>query len=250
MTMFINQAVLNTVNMKSDALGVLDSIAHPFQYPGQYQGQVMVGKTMVARFVIDIRAEGNGEQVTVNLDEVTKNKKVTRLTGGKADGKVPVYALFHATSARDYHVIIKGSDGKSVVFDSRKLDTGDIYIVMPVQPGDYDIGDGKKSLAKLNVAQAKPGDKAQIMERGAALKVTKEGIKGGTIKIMSGQPVTFEMERKGAVHLSLSGKKSPKKDWKQQKAPDAIKRPLSRVVGKNHPAVSANVKNGGKEKRK
>lgn len=195
MPLAINRAIFSAMAIRSDALGPLDSIAHPLA-PGVYDGEVWKGDTFIGRFRIEAAEGGDGEQVDIDLCRIaaSQDKQAAAFQLGLYE-KQPAFAVFHCGGgASGFHVLLRGA-ARKVIYDTRKMQPGDYYIVTPIKPGKYAValaGRSRGKSATLTVEQAKPDGKARTSERGAMI-IVKAGFEPAEAKIVSGDGVVFEI---------------------------------------------------------
>lgn len=214
MSAFVNYAALAVQEIRSDTLGPLDSIAHPLD-PGNYEGVVFRGDAHVGDFQIEVVEGGNGEQVELDFSLFDKNKGPIKLFAGAPKGQ-KVYAVFHCDGQKKgYRVLLHDVKHEKVRFDSRELGRGDYFIFMPIKPGEYTLGSGKKLQfkGKLLVEQAKPEESPRASSLGAMIQITAKGLNPEEIRVRSGDGVVIAIDTDDVVVVAkLQDKKLPKKE--------------------------------------
>ena|ERR1700754_114502 len=204
MRAYVNFAALRIAEVRSDALGPLDTIAHPLDV-GLYRGAVFRGDAHAGDFEIEVAEGGSGEQVEVDFVHFEQGGGTLQLTGLAPAGQ-KLYAVFHSSGeATGYHVSLRDGEKPDEQFDSEKLGKGDYFIFMPMKPGQYVIEGITKSTAKsgakcaLEVVEAKPGKAPRASSLGASLLLTDKGFDKKDLRIVSGDGVVVEIDTKGAV---------------------------------------------------
>ncbi len=137
----VNTFALQQSCLQSSALGVLGSIAHPIGKPGEFTGRVMQGRVQVAEFSLHADPDVAATQATIDL---------ARIAGPSLVGqpyKVHKYSvnsdgylmLFVSEGPGEFWVQLSspGKDRPRVVFDSRRLKPGDLFIATLIRPGTH-----------------------------------------------------------------------------------------------------------------
>jgi hypothetical protein len=203
MTAWLNYAALAVTEMHSNALGPLDSLAHPLA-PGSYLGAFFRDDRKVGSFAITIVTDGAGDQIEIDFAALEREPPEDPFTSGAAKGQHP-YVVFHTSGERSgYHVVLipqtKGGRG----YDSRRLEAGDCYITTPIRPGRYQASAGKgRASAMLIVVPAKPGDKPRPSAAGAMVRVIGGRVLPATAELVSGDGAVFEIKEDG-TSISLA----------------------------------------------
>ncbi len=212
MAAYLNFAALSTAELNSDALGPLDSLAHPLS-PGGYFGAFFRKGERQGSFEIKIATEGTGDQIEIDFAVLERDPASEPFTCGAAKGQNP-FVVFHTSGEKaGYHVVLTPNTKGARGYDSRRLEAGDYYIVTPVRPGRYQATAGKaREPATLAVAPAKPDGKPRASAAGAMLRVTTGGIHPKAAQLVSGDGAVFEIKEDGTVvHLLRDPDKSKPK---------------------------------------
>ena len=235
MRTYVNFAALAVQEIRSDALGPLDSVAHPLE-PGSYRGTVFRGEAHVGDFEIKVTEGGTGEQVEVDFAHLERCGERQSFVGGAPKGQ-KLYAVFHCDGeGKGYRVALHDGTGEKARFDSRSLGRGDYFIFMPVKPGDYALEDGGKSRAhgKLLVEEAKPTDAARGSSLGASMRLTGQGFSPEEARVPSGDGVVVEIDTDDAVVIARLATQRGKKP-RLPKSP--IRYPGRKVPGANERVI-------------
>lgn len=212
MPTYVNFAALAVQEIRSDALGPLDSVAHPLD-PGSYRGAIFRDEVHIGDFEIEVAAGGTGEQVEVNFAQFESGGKPLQFVAGAPKGQ-KVYAVFHCDGeGKGYRVTLHDGTRDKARFDSRELGKGDYFIFMPVKPGDYALQGGGKSPAKgkLSVEEAKPAEAARASSLGATLRLTAQGFSPQELRVRSGDGVVAEIDTDDAVVIARLGTEKERK---------------------------------------
>jgi hypothetical protein len=217
-------------NFDSGSL-MLSSVIHKFSEAGSYFGIVSQGDNIVGRFSMEISDVPTSHSVSsptdkkedvaakvsfiqnsqVNIDlkgldvpiarhvENETNKRYALAKGG--------YAVFHVSSgSAGYSVAVRRvmEDAKSIMeFDSRTLQSGDLFSVIVLRPGVYSVKNAKnKSEAELTVSYPEIG---KIPREPQAVSIEcGEGIVPNKIINKPTQGLLFHIRVPSRVKIELS----------------------------------------------
>ncbi|QGY41478.1 hypothetical protein GM415_15585 [Pseudodesulfovibrio cashew] len=229
---YLNYAALGAVRLSSDGLGPVDSIAHPLK-AGRYHGTVWLNDEIEGTFILNIEAEGDGDQVDIDLASIGKVGKAILKQGppvfsGGCLKDAPVYAMFHCEEERTgYRVLLAKVGEDKSEFDSKALSKGDYYILTPLKPGSWKITTSAGKEGSLIVEEAKPTAKARASQHGATIVTDGKTIKPARTKIVSGDGVVFEITgKKVAIEVALAQSGRPSGQIRPKvRIPGRIKRP-------------------------
>jgi hypothetical protein len=148
MTTLINRHFFKHATTKTVGFNNLCNIIHKIETEGVYQGQVYLGQTLLGSFSLKSDSSISSTQVQIDVSSFDSVSHVN-LTGkvqtnpSYAIGKSGFLVIFASGPQDGFYVTLSTSDGKTttIVFDTRKLDNGDIVIFRPVIPGMYVVSD-------------------------------------------------------------------------------------------------------------
>lgn len=141
----LNQQLFHTSTHDSGALGVLAMVIHQFGTVGRHRVVVMSHGRPVAEVGFDVDATSTVMQHDIDLALAARpGRQRPEACGCK--GAAPSmgtvspqgHVLFHASSGQGYSVVVHNADGKPV-FDSRRLDDGDLFAVALLEPTRYTL---------------------------------------------------------------------------------------------------------------
>jgi len=199
MPVYLNMAAISATKFSSNALGSLDSVAHPLQ-PGQYRGEAFQGDVRIGTFIIEVAESGSGDQIEVDLCDIPKSMSETPVYRGGCIKGQPLYAVFHSDRGREgLSAVLYGANERKAVFDSRALASGDYFIVTPVRPGGWTMRSGKTAKGQLIVDPAKPGKQPRASAMGVMIKADGKSFTPANAKIPAGDGVAFAVEGRDVV---------------------------------------------------
>lgn len=206
------------VGLDSGALTMHGVIVHSFSEPGEYRGTVRRGNAPEAEFYI--HADKNSPIAHVNIDLATLvegkvtpaaesengccDKEERRQTHFVVNPKG--YAVFHVTQgAGGYSVNVRKAqeDPHTKVFDSRKLDAGDIFSAIVMRPGVYAVSNLlTQAKGELVVSYPKVGKTAYrppnpvVVECGSAIEPRR-------VELQPGQGLNFHLKEAARIKIEL-----------------------------------------------
>lgn len=195
----INTFALRTTAIESASLGVLGTVAHPLESEGEFRGLVYQGDTLAATFSLEVSPDATSTQADVDLAKITKGGSGRR-NGFRYAVKPDGYLLLYVSEgAGGYHVVVEKLENKKsdVVFDSRKLNRGDLFVVTLLRPGRYEASgtavDGAGSITvtypKLERKPYAPGEPERIT-------VSAGGFDPTSVTVGPAQGVVFDTRAK------------------------------------------------------
>ncbi|MCA0246351.1 MAG: hypothetical protein LCH93_07010 [Proteobacteria bacterium] len=204
MSTLVNTAMLRATVFESDALGVLASIIHPLTV-GEYEGEVHYGKAVVGTFGITVTEDAEPSSVQIDLNVIAgpnANGLPRKYRATTAKEQVG-YAVFYASKgSRGFQVVLRGNG--ELAFDSRRLQSGDMYAVTLIRPGRYKMHAGRNGLVgRIDVGRAKAGEKFESEARTVA--VEEKGFSPDAVAMESGSSVVFALASATNITVALEG---------------------------------------------
>lgn len=194
---------------------MLAAVAHTFTGSGEYRGAVHLGEKVESVFYI--KADKNSPVAQVNVD-------LAVLTAVAAQGgscccpeskEVPNkfvvnpkgYAVFHVSSGSGgYYVHLRKADEdpKQKVFDTRKLEEGDIYSAVVLRPGRYSVTNTlSKAGAELTVHYLSVSKTAYRPPAPVRVDVGDKGFEPRKIEVHPGQGILFHFSQPSRIKIDL-----------------------------------------------
>jgi hypothetical protein len=141
----INTEIFMQIGLDSGALTLLGGVAHPVHEPGPYRGVVLRDGEEVADFGFVVAKEGR-TQLDVDVAKVAGAGRTGCGCCTDPDAAPHLRAggmlLVHVGSGRGaYAVVVNAGEGdaRRVVFDSRRLEKGDLFTATVLRPGRYAV---------------------------------------------------------------------------------------------------------------
>jgi hypothetical protein len=144
----MNKAILNRgtilqTGFDSGRLTPLCVVIHGFPTAGEFLATVYQDANPIGKFRLSISRDSANKQV--NIDLATLLSGEPRQAGAQTDAQFDLQsggsALFYVSSTRGGNAVVINPAGtpNQVVFDSRSLDKGDIFLVTLLRPGQYKL---------------------------------------------------------------------------------------------------------------
>ena len=195
---------------------MLASVVHTFPEAGEYRGTVHYGEEIESVFYI--KADKNSPVAQVNVDLAGLTAPAAQGTGcccpETKDAKNQFvlhpkgYAVFHVTGgAGGYYVHLRKADEdpKQKIFDSRKLEEGDIYSAVILRPGRYSVTNAlsRAAAGELTVHYPSIGKIAYRPPPPVRVDVGGEGFEPKKIEAHPGQGILFQFKQPSRIKIEL-----------------------------------------------
>lgn len=214
-----DQNLFTQIGLDSGSLTLLASVVHSFPEPGAYRGAVHLGEKVESVFYINADNNSPVAQVNIDLGSLTAGPATSSAAGcccedtaKNAANEFVVnpkgYAVFHVTSgAGGYYVHLRKADQdpNQKIFDSRKLEEGDIYSAVILRPGRYSITNtlGKGTSGELTVHYPSVGKTAYRPPAPLHVDVSEKGFQPHKIEVHPGQGILFHPRQPSRIKIEL-----------------------------------------------
>jgi hypothetical protein len=201
------------MGLDSGSLTMLGTVTHQFPEPGEYRGSVHKGEETESVFYVNVDKNSPVAQVNIDLSEV--QKKVAQVSdccsSGQGGYRYSVnpkgFALFHLSSgAGGYYVHVRKADEdpKQKVFDSRKLEEGDVFSAVIIRPGAYSLSnESTKARAEFSVAYPKIGKVAYRPPKPIRVDCTRDSFEPKKFDLQPGQAILFHFKTPSRIRIEL-----------------------------------------------
>jgi hypothetical protein len=217
MNFTINRQLLNTAIFDSGALGPLTSLVHQFSSPGIYVALVRHnGKTAhETRFEVSTTSTN----MQLNIDLATPTIDLAKSAGCDCEkgalAQLPSvspngYVLFHASTGSGYSVVA-GLGSDKPVFDSAKLEKGDLFALSLMEPTSYAMSNSLgKAKGEITVSFSKEDVKRLSSLETQMVDVSKNDFKPASLKLLSTQGLVFRVQESARIVVERTGAVSEK----------------------------------------
>lgn len=199
----INTFAFRTTAIESASLGVLGTVAHRLDSKGEFRGVVYKGEIVVATFDLTVSPDATSMQADVDLAKLGSRGRARR-DGFRYSVQPEGYLLLYVSEgAGGYHVVVEapGEERAVVIFDSRKLNTGDLFVVTLLRPGRYEMrGDGVEGTGSIRVTYPEPARVPYVPGDVVRIATSTDGFDPSSVTVGPAQGVVFDV---GAENVAL-----------------------------------------------
>lgn len=222
MKAYINRQLLGQTFFDSSSLTMLGAVIHNFSDPGEYLGTVLKGKEFVKDFHLSVDEKCPAMQVDIDLAALDKD--VSENCRCKAEKRFVInpkgYAVFHVSfGAGGYSVRVGKPKGEkeAELFDSARLETGDLLAVTLIRPGVYSVTNTlTKARGKITVAYPKKEYKAYRPLKPVNIECTEQAFKPESISIQAAQGQVYHFQTPSQIKIEL---------LEAEKGPERLRKP-------------------------
>jgi hypothetical protein len=136
----LNRSFFHHKTTKQDGFNNLCTIIHQVGEATQFQGEVYLKKQLLGTFVLKVTKEATNTQIHIDASAFDPIAQIN-LTGAVLANTTYLlqekgYTVFYASGKQEgFHIILKQGDKE--LFDTRKLNKGDMVALTPIHAGDY-----------------------------------------------------------------------------------------------------------------
>jgi hypothetical protein len=208
----INRHLFSQTKYDSGALTPAVFVVHPYNEPGHYRADVYRNGQHQYTFSIDVNEKCQEMQISVDLAALDKKQKTSAQDCGceKSLQLAPSgYGLFYTAkglggySVKTYPATATEKD-EAKIFDSTKLQQGDLFGITLLRPGYYIIRDDRRKIkCQLQVDPVIPGIKKYMppdalhLEESDLLKPKK------SLKLMQAQGLVYRTHADARILIEL-----------------------------------------------
>jgi hypothetical protein len=206
MKLSFNRHILSLSVIDSGIITPMMAVIHRFPEPGSYHATVLQGDVQVATFTLVVDRDAPLTPATVDLADLQCAAFVVN---------PQTHVLFQAPGAKEgYSVVVEGTDGKtrSIVFDNRKLENGDMLMAVLLRPGCYIASDQHGARCEISVAPFEkgavrylPSQKRGVIRSGNPLSIEygKDGFRPKKVEARSAQGMYFTIKAPARIRIAF-----------------------------------------------
>ena len=176
----------------SSALDVLTTLAHPLAETGEYAVTVMQHDEHVASFDVLVAEECTAAQVNVDLAYLSLDRAPTlHLRPG---GSIVSYVT---KGAGGYAIRVRrlGDPDQHCSYDSRNLQTDDLFVATPLRAGRYELSDRQRRQGvTVQVAPNPPAHFRYAPPPPAQIRLTEHGFDRTAVEVGFSQGIAVRVE--------------------------------------------------------
>lgn len=195
---FASRHIFTRAALDSGSITSMTAVMHRFSEPGRYSATVYQGEIVAATFTLV--ADGNAPLIATPIDlGNTASQSCTVST--------QAHTVFNAPrGAGGYAVVVERLDGskRSVVFDSRLLGDGDMFVAVVLHPGMYSAQNQHGAKCSISLSRAAGGLARQVLgtkrvalqsrNESQSIECTAKGFKPLKVSIETAQPLIFTIK--------------------------------------------------------
>ena len=203
----INKAAISKTVYNSAYVGVLSYHVVQVKEEGAYVGHVIYKNEIVNHFIIKASNKFENLQLNLDFENINKhgvNEQNRSINNIRPGGFIVLMNSTRDTSFRFKLEKIDKKHGSAAIFDTQRLNSGDIYACTLLRPGTYEVSHNKKRAAIINVEYPTTNTKRSNLNKALRVKVLANGIEQKIIKILPMQGLVFEFQTKGSIEIRLS----------------------------------------------
>jgi hypothetical protein len=211
--MTFNRNLFTQMGLDSGSLTILGAVTHSFNEPGEYRGTVRNEKgESLAVLYISVEKDSPVAQVNIDLALLVKNaaSKSQTDTCAADENQFTVnprgYAVFRVSEGTGgYNVHIRKAEQETQqLFDSRNLNSNDIFSGLIIRPGLYSVSNNNKARAEIDVSYPKIEKTAYRPPGPLRVEVTEKGFVPAKIALKPGQGISFDCRTPSRIKIELS----------------------------------------------
>lgn len=201
----MRRAVFSQIGLDSGALGLLGSVVHRFAEPGHYAGTALVGDDARGEFEIVVAEEGP-PAAQVDLTGLGRSRR-----DRCCDEERPAYrvalgghvAFYVGTGNEGWHVLVGDPRSREAEFDSRRLESGDLFAATVLRPGTYQVrNEHGRERTELVVRYVRPGKERYTPPDPMRLTMSQQASRKA-VRVGPAQGIVFEVTDSARILIEL-----------------------------------------------
>jgi hypothetical protein len=244
MKLTFDRNLFTDAGLDSGSLTMLGSAVHTFREVGNYKGTVRRGDSILSTFYLSTDKNSAVAQVNIDLAALTNPEPSSGNCCHDHNGNdhrftlnPRGYAVFHVSSGPGgYYVNVEKAvdkDSDQQVFDSRKLNQGDVFSAAIIRPGSYSVTNLlTKAQGEVVVSYPVIGKTAYKPPAPVRVKSSKRSFEPNRVELRPGQGLLFDCETASRIKIELTKADDGPRDRRERVSPGWKKRVLPRVEKK------------------
>lgn len=209
----INRHIFEQTRFDSGNLAQMGFVVHQYEKSGRYQVDVYRQDELKTSFYIDVDSDSREQQISVDLakmDAEHQKRGKTNCCCEGEDAKFVLdkdgYALFYVGSGSGGYRVISSplrDRDEDLLFDSTKLNKGDLYGLTLLRPGDYSVKElSNKRESRIAVSAVKPCKTKYVPPEALHLDMEKLSAKQ-TLEMQQAQGIVFRAQHHDRVVIEF-----------------------------------------------
>lgn len=210
----IDRNLFMQIGLDSGSLTMLGTVVHSFGVPGEYRGTVRKEGKSKGVFYLSVDKSSPVAQANIDLAGLvdSASKDFDKGCGcERSQERFSVnprgYALFRVSGGQggyDVHIRRADESEDTEIFDSRKLDGGDLFAATILRPGRYAISNALgKGRCEAVVSYPTKEKRGSGPSPPARIHVTARGFDPDAVKLKPAQGLIFECEAPSRIKIEL-----------------------------------------------
>jgi hypothetical protein len=201
MTPKLNRHLLTRRVFDSGALSILASVAHRFPRPGRYEAVARRDDLVVGTVAWEVAEGSPSTQLDVDLSALARVDEVGRGCGcGPKAAQLPTlspegYVIFFVGAAIGGYSVVVGAVGEdAVLFDSTRLERGDLFALSLLEPARY-VMVNRLGSAEGSIEVGFSTEQARLLRQTppSYVEVGRDRFEPGKVALASAQGLVFRV---------------------------------------------------------
>lgn len=244
MRRLINKAAIDKVTYDSSHISVLSYHTCQLKEEGTYIGYIIHKDTIIDD--VKIIVSNNFESMQANIDFSTFDKEGIKKRG-KQQFELAVNGcllLFNKNKNIPFQFKLEKpgkTPRKGIIYDTKKLNKGDIYACVLLRPGLYEIVHKNNVMGNILIEYPTRSTNRSLLNEPVRIQIHDKSLKSRTVKALPMQGIVFEFETSGSVQVNLKEEDKPEhRIYSEAKKLKKIKRkkPLNKKFSWKSPAYN------------
>jgi hypothetical protein len=206
---FVNRQLITQTVFDSGALTPLGTVVHKFTSPGEHLCTLYQEDRPVGHFRLVVNEGAVNVQLDVDLATLhpTGPKPCDPEPEKRFEVRPGGRVIFFTSAGRSgYAVVIQPTPGtaQDVVFDSRTLNGGDLFILTLLRPGSYRaVNMYSDAVCTINVLYPERSEHPQRSFEFEEVTLTEKGFSPTAIEVQSTHGVAFQLNAPARIRVEL-----------------------------------------------
>ena len=206
---FVNRQLITQTAFDSGALTPLCTVIHKFASPGEHLCTLYQDDRPVAHFRLAVNEGASSAQVSVDLATLQPrgpkpcDPEPEKRFEVRPEGRV---VFFTSAGRSGYAIVVQPAPGtdQDVVFDSRTLNGGDLFILTLLRPGSYRaVNTYSDAACTINVLYQERAEHPQRSIEFKEVTLTETGFSPTAIEVKSTHGVAFQLNVPARIRVEL-----------------------------------------------
>jgi hypothetical protein len=213
MRLKVDRNLFEQIGLDSGSLTILGTVLHSFREPGEYRGAVYGAEGRQAVFYLTVDPNCPAAHINIDLASLVGNAGVAKEDCGCEQGERRFtvnprgYVAFHVSGGGGGHSIQvrrAKEDPKEKIWNSQKLDEGDLYSAVIIRPGTYSaVNLETKAECQIVVSYPQIGKTAYRPPAPMRVMLGPKGFEVKQIELKPAQGLVFDVKSPARIAIRL-----------------------------------------------